>query len=106
VHDGFAARRRAPDRRGVKQIIAVSAVEAEDIVTELFQMSGYRRADVTTMARDQNAHRSMITRRSPNRYRDTEAFGSHPGTVRDKRFFLTWANVGQTASDKVREDQT
>ena len=46
VHDGGAAFRRPPDRGGVKQVIAVGAVEAGDLVAKAPQVSGYRGADV------------------------------------------------------------
>jgi hypothetical protein len=63
MHDGGAAVRRALDRGKVQEIITVSAIKASDIVAEAFQMTGHRAADATAMARDEDAHESMIPRR-------------------------------------------
>jgi hypothetical protein len=56
MHNGSAAVRRAPDRSGIQEIIAVEAVEAGDVMAEARQVIRYRGTHVATMPGDQNAH--------------------------------------------------
>lgn len=61
MNDGRAAVRRTPDRRAIEQFITIGAIKPSDFVAEPLEMSGDRTADVPTMPRDQNPHRSIIT---------------------------------------------
>jgi hypothetical protein len=60
MHDSSAPIRRAPDRGGIEEIIAVDSVIADDLMAEALQMSRYRGTHMTVMPGDQNLHNPMI----------------------------------------------
>jgi hypothetical protein len=63
MHHGGAAVRRAPDRSGIQEIIAVNVVITGNVMAEARQMSRHRGTHLTAMPRDQNPHDLMIGRR-------------------------------------------
>jgi hypothetical protein len=70
MHHRGAAIRRELDRGQIQEIIAVDAVEADNLMAQALQMRRDRGTHVTAMPSDQNAHDSMIGRRPvPTGYR-------------------------------------